>query len=78
MAKLPTSTADTIKVEDSIKPPQKKTRELAGNDKDSKPPREERIRNAAYQRYLERGDGPGDSVADWLHAESEINSQGGT
>jgi Protein of unknown function (DUF2934) len=78
MAKLPASAADTNKVGGSVEPPPKKTREVASNDKDSPISREERIRNAAYRRYQERGNEPGDSVADWLHAEGEINAQDGT
>jgi hypothetical protein len=34
--------------------------------------REERIRLAAYYRYLERGRGPGHELDDWLAAEAEI------
>ena len=35
-------------------------------------PAEEQIRARAYQFYLERGGAPGDPVADWIRAESEL------
>ena len=31
-----------------------------------------RIRERAYEIYLERGEGPGDEMADWLRAEREL------
>jgi hypothetical protein len=36
---------------------------------------EERIQSRAYQLYLDRGDGPGTEVDDWLRAEAEILSE---
>jgi hypothetical protein len=33
--------------------------------------REDRIRQAAYRRYLERGAAPGGELEDWLAAEAE-------
>lgn len=33
---------------------------------------EERIRQRAYERYLERGNQPGSDLDDWLHAEEEV------
>jgi hypothetical protein len=35
--------------------------------------REERIREAAYQRYRQRGDRAGEAMDDWLAAEAEID-----
>jgi len=32
---------------------------------------EERIRQRAYELYLQRGDGPGSALEDWLQAERE-------
>lgn len=34
--------------------------------------RDERVRLAAYRRFLARGAAGGDEVADWLEAESEV------
>ncbi len=39
---------------------------------DPKQPREERIRQRAYEIYLARGDQQGDEVSDWLAAEREF------
>jgi len=36
--------------------------------------RETHIREAAYRRYQQRGDAAGDSLSDWLAAESEIDA----
>jgi hypothetical protein len=36
------------------------------------PSLEERIRQRAYELYLERGEQPGSDVDDWLQAEEEI------
>jgi hypothetical protein len=36
---------------------------------------EERIRERAYELYIERGAQPGDSVGDWLTAEREYYGQ---
>ena len=36
--------------------------------------REERIREAAYRRFLKRGDSEGDEATDWLEAEREIDA----
>jgi hypothetical protein len=78
MAKLPSAPAETSKADSAKERTQQNTREpTSGQDKDSGAPREERIRNAAYRRYLERGGDSGDSVADWLQAEGEINAQNG-
>ena len=38
-------------------------------------PAEEKIRARAYQFYLERGGAPGDPVADWIRAESELTGR---
>src|SRR5687767_5053915 len=35
--------------------------------------REERIREAAYRRYRQRGDRAGEALDDWLAAEAEID-----
>ena len=35
--------------------------------------REERIREAAYRRYLARSDDEGDAATDWSEAEKEID-----
>lgn len=35
-----------------------------------------RIRERAYELYLERGDGLGDDVTDWLQAEREVQHSG--
>ncbi|CAN5659453.1 hypothetical protein BH11PSE8_BH11PSE8_24310 [soil metagenome] len=35
--------------------------------------REERIRHAAYRRYMERGGAAGGDVEDWLLAEAEVD-----
>ena len=35
-------------------------------------PDHSRIRERAYELYLERGDGPGDETEDWLRAEREV------
>ena len=37
-------------------------------------PREEEIRNRAYEIYLERGAQPGYEVEDWLQAERELST----
>jgi len=37
--------------------------------------REERIREVAYRRYLERGEHEGDASIDWLEAEAEIDAE---
>jgi len=37
--------------------------------------REERIRRAAYEAYVLRGEGPGDAVQDWLQAEAEVDAR---
>jgi hypothetical protein len=36
-----------------------------------------RIRERAYELYLERGDGSGDDMTDWLRAERELRSRDG-
>jgi hypothetical protein len=36
--------------------------------------RQRRVAEAAYYRYLMRGDAPGDPLQDWLQAEAEIDS----
>jgi hypothetical protein len=38
--------------------------------------REERIRQAAFRRYLERGGAPGGELEDWLAAEAEESPPG--
>jgi len=40
--------------------------------------REERVRAAAYRRFLERGEGDGDDLRDWLEAEDEIEREDAT
>ncbi len=37
-------------------------------------PTEERIRERAYELYLERGGEPGRDVEDWLSAEQELGA----
>ena len=37
--------------------------------------REERIRAAAYRRYLARSESEGDESIDWLQAEAEIDAE---
>ncbi len=37
--------------------------------------RHDAIRARAYELYLERGDGPGDDVSDWLQAEQEYRAR---
>jgi hypothetical protein len=37
-------------------------------------PTDEQIMARAYEIYLERGQTPGDAVADWLQAERELNA----
>ena len=42
---------------------------------------QEEVRRRAYERYLARGDSPGDEVEDWLSAERDFRSsreQGGS
>ncbi len=38
-------------------------------------PREDRIREAAYRRYLARGESEGDAWIDWVEAEAEIDAE---
>jgi len=38
-------------------------------------PREDRIREAAYRRYLARSDADGDALIDWIEAEAEIDAE---
>lgn len=35
-------------------------------------PSSEQVAQRAYERYLERGCGPGEDVSDWLQAEQEL------
>lgn len=37
--------------------------------------RTSRIRNRAYELFLQRRNGPGDAVRDWLEAENEIREE---
>jgi hypothetical protein len=37
--------------------------------------REDRIRAAAYRRYLARGEDEADAAIDWLAAEAEIDAE---
>lgn len=39
------------------------------------PDREERIRVAAYLRFVARGPAAGDSLQDWVEAEREVDAQ---
>ena len=39
------------------------------------PSREDRIREAAYRRYLARGEREADSLIDWVEAEAEIDAE---
>jgi hypothetical protein len=41
---------------------------------DHPPTREERVRAAAYRRFLERGGQHGDDMRDWLEAEREVDA----
>jgi len=38
-------------------------------------PREDRVREAAYRRYLARGELEGDQEIDWQEAEAEIDAE---
>jgi hypothetical protein len=38
-------------------------------------PTEDEIRHRAYARYLERGDGHGSAIDDWVHAEQELRKR---
>ena len=38
-------------------------------------PHEDRIREAAYRRYLARGESEGDSWIDWVEAEVEVDAE---
>lgn len=38
---------------------------------------EERIRQAAYARYVQRGEEPGHALEDWLAAEAELTASAG-
>jgi hypothetical protein len=42
---------------------------------DTKSNREDRIRQAAYRRYVERGHLDGDELTDWIDAEAEIDAE---
>ena len=44
----------------------------SGRAKRSVEPSHDDIRRRAYERYLERGGGPGSEVDDWLQAEQEL------
>jgi hypothetical protein len=46
--------------------------EESGSAGPSRRPPEDEIRLGAYYRYLERGDGAGDEISDWLEAEAEL------
>jgi hypothetical protein len=37
--------------------------------------REDRIREAAYRRFIERGHLDGDELTDWIDAEAEIDAE---
>jgi hypothetical protein len=39
------------------------------------PPRREDIALRAFEIFVERGEGPGDDVSDWLLAEQELKSK---
>ena len=39
------------------------------------PPAHEDIALRAYEKFVERGEGPGDDVSDWLLAEQELKSK---
>jgi hypothetical protein len=39
------------------------------------PPTHEDIALRAYEIFVERGEGPGDDVSDWLLAEQELSSK---
>ena len=47
--------------------------EAAQDDRDGGADEEE-VRRRAYERYLARGDGPGNEENDWLEAEREVRS----
>lgn len=40
-------------------------------------PTEAEIRQRAHEIYRDRGDAPGDSVRDWLQAETELRARAG-
>uniref|UniRef100_UPI0040397BD7 DUF2934 domain-containing protein n=1 Tax=Variovorax sp. BK018 TaxID=3450241 RepID=UPI0040397BD7 len=59
-------------------PPQPEDRleqPAADEREDTAASREERIRRAAYDAYVRRGDGPGDAQQDWLQAEAQIDGR---
>jgi Protein of unknown function (DUF2934) len=76
MAILSAAQGEVAKAESPIQQTEPDTRESAGSNQSLPPSREDRIRDAAYRRYVERSDGPGNSVSDWLEAEAEIDAQG--
>jgi len=49
--------------------------DLEQNDAASREAREERIRQAAYARYVQRGSEPGDAEEDWLDAERRVDQE---
>ncbi|HUB79005.1 MAG TPA: DUF2934 domain-containing protein [Bryobacteraceae bacterium] len=51
---------------------QRRRNEQAAQPAQSVIPREEQIRQRAYEIYLQRGELPGSEIEDWLQAESEV------
>jgi hypothetical protein len=48
--------------------------ERYGSDRGTGEDEQEEVRRRAYERYLARGDTPGDEMDDWLSAEREYRS----
>ncbi|WP_026346444.1 DUF2934 domain-containing protein [Variovorax atrisoli] len=61
---------------DTPAPQQEQRSEQSAQDgREDAASREERIRRAAYDAYVRRGDGPGDAEQDWLQAEAQIDGR---
>jgi Protein of unknown function (DUF2934) len=58
-----------------LSPVQEEAANELSNEADANPEtrsREERVRDAAYRRYEERGGAGGNEVQDWIDAEEEV------
>jgi len=60
---------------DTPAPQQQQSEQPAGEGREDAASREERIRRAAYEAYVRRGDGPGDAEQDWLQAEAQVDGR---
>ncbi|WP_295987389.1 DUF2934 domain-containing protein [uncultured Variovorax sp.] len=56
-------------------PPTPASTQDAKEDAGSRAEREDRVRLAAYEAYVRRGEGPGDPVQDWLEAEAQVDGR---